>query len=67
MDDYDHDISTASEAGDPKRIIVEYADEKEFDHIVLGVHGRPDEKRLLFGSIAEVVARRATVPVTLVR
>lgn len=66
-DDYDHDISTASEIGDPKRIIVDFAHEEEIDHIVLGAHGRTEEKRPVFGSIAEIVARRAMVPVTLVR
>lgn len=66
-DDHDRKVSTASEIGDPKRIIVEYADEEEIDHIVLGAHGRTEEERPVFGSIAEMVARRATVPVTLIR
>ena len=66
-DDYDREVSTASEIGDPKRIIVDYADEEEIDHIVLGAHGRTEEERSVFGSIAEIVARRATVPVTLIR
>jgi nucleotide-binding universal stress UspA family protein len=66
-DDYDREISTTSEIGDPKRIIVDYADEEDVDHIVLGAHGRTEEERPLFGSVTEIVARRATVPVTIIR
>jgi nucleotide-binding universal stress UspA family protein len=66
-DDYDRDISTSSEIGDPKRIIVDFAAAEDIDHIVLGAHGRTKEERSVYGSIAEIVARRATVPVTLIR
>ena len=66
-DEYDREISTTSEIGDPKRIVVDFADEEEIDHIVLGAHGRREDKRPVFGSIAEIVSRRATVPVTLIR
>lgn len=66
-DDYDRDISTSSEIGDPKRIIVDFAADEDIDHIVLGAHGRTKEERSVYGSIAEIVARRATVPVTLIR
>jgi nucleotide-binding universal stress UspA family protein len=66
-DEYDREVSTTSEIGDPGRIIVDYADEDDVDHIVLGAHGRAEGERPVFGSIAEVVSRRATVPVTLIR
>lgn len=66
-DEFDREVSTTSEVGDPKRIIVDYADEEAVDHIVIGAHGRAAEERSVFGSTAEIVARRATVPVTLVR
>ncbi|MDS0477129.1 universal stress protein [Natrinema sp. 1APR25-10V2] len=66
-DEYDREVSTTSDIGDPKRIIVDYADEEEVDHIVLGAHGRTEEERPVFGSVAEIVSRRATVPVTLIR
>ncbi|MGB9933551.1 universal stress protein [Haloarcula amylolytica] len=65
--EYDRQVSTTSEIGDPKRIIVNFAAEEDIDHIVLGAHGRTEEERPVFGSIAEIVARRATVPVTLIR
>ena len=66
-DDYDREVAAESEIGDPKRIIVEYADEEDVDHIVIGAHGRTEEERPVFGSTAEIVARRAAVPVTLIR
>ncbi len=65
--EYDREVSNTSEIGDPKRIIIDYDDEKGIDHIVLGAHGRTEEERPVFGSIAEIVSRRATVPVTLIR
>lgn len=65
--DYDHELSTTSDIGDPKRIIVDFADETDIDHIVLGAHGRTDENRPVFGSLAEMVARRSPVHVTLIK
>lgn len=65
--EYDRDVSTTSEIGDPKRIIVEYAAEEDVDHIMIGAHGRTAGERPVFGRIAEIVARRAPVPVTLIR
>ncbi|AZH25756.1 universal stress protein [Haloplanus aerogenes] len=65
--DYDREVETVSEIGDPGRIVVDYATEEPIDHVVMGTHGRPDAERTLFGSVADVVVRRAPVPVTLVR
>lgn len=65
--EYDRDIETVSDIGDPKRIIVDYADEEAVDHIVVGTHGRSSTETSPLGSVATVVARRAPVPVTLVR
>jgi nucleotide-binding universal stress UspA family protein len=47
--------------------IVEQAEEFNADLIVCGTHGRRGIRRLLMGSDAEYVVRRATVPVLLVR
>lgn len=66
-EDFDREIATSSEIGDPQRIIVDYVDEEAVDHVVIGAHGRDDEDRQVYGSVAEVLARRATVPVTIVR
>jgi nucleotide-binding universal stress UspA family protein len=64
---HDADLSTAVEVGRPARVIVEYADEGDVDHVVMGSHGRSGVSRVLLGSVAETVARRSTVPVTVVR
>lgn len=63
----DRAIETASETGDTAETIVEYATEEGFDQIVLGSRGRTGLSRVLLGSVAETVARRAPVPVTVVR
>jgi len=46
---------------------VEYAEESDVDHIVIGSHGRSGVSRILLGSVAESVVRRADMPVTVVR
>lgn len=60
-------VETAIEVGQPARTIVEYADEHGVDGIVMGSHGRQGVSRILLGSVAETVVRRAQVPVTVVR
>jgi nucleotide-binding universal stress UspA family protein len=65
--EYGTDIETATEVGQPARTITEYAAEEEFDHIVIGSHGRSGVTRILLGSVAETVVRRAPCPVTVVR
>lgn len=49
--------------GDPATEIVRLADEENVDYIVMGTHGRTGLSRLLMGSVAEAVVRRATCPV----
>lgn len=66
-EEHDQNVSTVSEIGTPERVIVDFADGESIDHIALGTHGRADEERPLYGSTAETVARRAPVPVTIVR
>lgn len=63
----DVDIDTVTEVGRPARAIVEYAREHSVDAIVLGSHGRSGIDRALLGSVAETVARRAKLPVTIVQ
>lgn len=53
--------------GDPADVIVEYADERDVDAIVLGTHGRRGLDRVLLGSVAEAVVARAPVPVIVAR
>ncbi|MFB6252855.1 MAG: universal stress protein [Halobellus sp.] len=61
------DVETAIEVGRPATTIVEQARERDADHVVVGSHGRRGVSRLLLGSVAEHVARRSPVPVTIVR
>ena len=60
-------LETAVETGRPARTIIQYAEEHDVDHVVLGSHGRKGVSRVLLGSVAETVARRVSVPVTIVR
>ncbi|WP_394741413.1 universal stress protein [Natronococcus roseus] len=65
--EYDREVRTELKLGSPARTITEYATAHDVDHIVLGSHGRDGVSRILLGSVAETVARRAPVPVTIIR
>ena len=56
---YEHRLVT----GDPATEIVRLAEDEKIDLIVLSTHGRTGLKRLLMGSVAEAVVRRAPCPV----
>lgn len=53
--------------GSPGECIVKRAREVDADLVVCGTHGRRGMRRLLMGSDAEYIVRRAPVPVLLVR
>ena len=53
--------------GRPADEILAAATESGVDMIAMATHGRTGVGRLLFGSVAEAVLRRATVPVFLMR
>ena len=53
--------------GDPAEVIVETAAAQGADLVVLGTHGRTGVGRLLMGSVAEQVLRKATRPVLTVK
>lgn len=61
------DIETVLSIGPIANSIVDYAEEHDIDHIVMGSHGRSGASRILLGSVAERVTRRAPVSVTVVR
>ncbi|GAB7013987.1 universal stress protein [Halolamina salina] len=65
--EHDREIDTVRVTDRPARAIVDYADEEGVDHIVIGSHGRTGVTRVLLGSVAEKVVRRAPCPVTVVR
>lgn len=60
-------FESAVRIGRPTSTIIEYAEADGTDHIVIGSHGRSGVARILLGSVAETVVRRATMPVTVVR
>lgn len=60
------DLQPAVGVGQPAETILHYAEELDVDAIVIGAHDESGLRRMLFGSVAETVARHATVPVTVV-
>lgn len=60
-------VESAVRIGRPTSTIIEFAEADGTDHIVIGSHGRSGVKRILLGSVAETVVRRADIPVTVVR
>ncbi|WP_290819371.1 universal stress protein [Halovivax sp.] len=60
-------IETDVVPGRPAQRIVDAADDRDVDRIVIGSHGRSGVSRVLLGSVAETVVRRASCPVTVVR
>lgn len=60
---YEHRLVT----GAPADAIVDLAKEEGVDLIVMSSHGRTGLGRLLMGSVAEVVMRRAECPVLIVK
>ncbi|NGM70678.1 universal stress protein [Natronolimnobius sp. AArcel1] len=64
---YGRKVETQIETGKPDRRIVALATDKPYDVIVLGSHGRTGLSRVVLGSVAEAVVRRAPVPVVVVR
>ncbi len=72
----DREVDTRLEVGRPTATILGVAsgenepgesDGEPFDHVVLASRGRTGLSRVLLGSVAEGVVRRAEVPVTVVR
>jgi len=53
--------------GDPATAIVQTAEDEHADFIVIGTHGRTGLTRLLMGSVAEAVVRRAKCPVLTIK
>lgn len=72
--EYEGGFRSAIAVGRPPQTIVEVAggenedvDAPEFDHLVIGSHGRTGVSRMLLGSVAEKVVRESPIPVTVVR
>jgi len=63
--DYDTEVETEVQLGNPIRAIVNRAE--DFETVVMGSHGGSLSDRLFVGNVAEKVFRRSPVPVTVVR
>ena len=57
--EYEHRMVT----GTPASAIVKLADDEQVDMIVMGTHGRTGLARMLMGSVAESIVRKAKCPV----
>lgn len=66
-DKHGQTIDTEQMIGTVAHSIVTFPEGRDIDHIVIGSHGRTGTSRVLLGSVAEKVARRSPVPVTIVR
>ena len=55
------------ESAEPAEQIIAYAEDKAVDLVVMGTHGRRGVDRMLFGSVAEEVVRKAPCPTLTVR
>jgi nucleotide-binding universal stress UspA family protein len=65
--EYGAEIATDTAVGEDARTIIEYAEDGEFDLIIMGSHGRSLPERVLLGGVSETVVRNAEMPVMLVR
>ncbi|MCU4743510.1 universal stress protein [Halobacteria archaeon AArc-m2/3/4] len=65
--EYDRTIEAELVFGHAAEAVVSYADEHDIDQIITGSRGAEGPKRLLLGSVAETIVRRASCPVTVVR
>lgn len=63
----ERDVETATAEGDPSQGILNWVDENDVDHVVIGCHGRDGVARWVLGSVAETVVRRAPIPVTTIK
>lgn len=65
-EEYDVELEAVTERGTPTHTIATFIEDHDFDHVIMGSHCRRGFDRLLLGSVAERVVRRASVPVTIV-
>lgn len=61
------EIETEVLTGHPVRDVLDYVDENDMDHIIMGGKGISNVPQLLLGSVSFGVVLHADVPVTIVR
>ncbi|NTV06641.1 MAG: universal stress protein [Chlorobiaceae bacterium] len=57
----------AVEFGNPSDVILEKAEERDVNLVIMGSHGKKGLSRLIMGSVAETVVRKANCPVLIVK
>ncbi|MBI5974231.1 universal stress protein [Staphylococcus canis] len=64
-----HDIKYEEiiERGNPKQVIVDYANSGRYDIVVLSNRKAEEGKKLILGSVSHKVAKRAKIPVLIVK
>jgi nucleotide-binding universal stress UspA family protein len=60
-------VDTVILMGAPADAILTYATQEKADMIVMSTHGRSGLSRLVYGSVAEAILRRAPCPILLIR
>ncbi len=63
----DFEVETLSEAGNPAGVILDVADQKEVDLILMCTHGMSAMKRFMLGSVTNKVVHHAKQPVLVMR
>ena len=66
-EEYGCSVATVLDHGEPSKVIVKQADEREIDHIVMGSHSQGTIERLFLGSVSERVVERAPASVSVIR
>lgn len=61
------DVQQRLANGHPQDVVLGVAKEGDFDLIIIGTHSRKGVDRLMFGSVANHVVKRADIPVLTVR
>lgn len=61
------EIDTDVTFGPPPQAIPEYASTHGLDHIIMGDHGMAGSNRMIDGTVPEMIVRRSSGPVTVVR
>ena len=60
------DVTAHFRAGQPHKVIADFAEDQDVDLVVMGSHGRSGLSRVVLGSVAEKVLRRTRLPVLVV-
>lgn len=60
-------VSSVILKGEPNLEIIQYVNEQNIDHLVIGSRGRNTFQEMMLGSVSHKVVKRANCPVTVVK